>query len=269
MQPNITRHVLLALVMLTGVCLMLPWLPTQDPLAVMLAERFALPGMAHWFGTDELGRDLFSRVVHGAALTVSISIAALLSSLAIGVMLGALAGYYYNRWPDRLFSWVADFLVSVPFLIVIAAVLSLTGPGLGKAYLVLTAIIWVSPARIVRAEVIKTLPLDYVLAERAIGNPEWRILFITVMPACVDAAILFSVGYLPEIIALEAGLSFLGLGVQPPQPSLGKMIFDGITYLGAAWWVAIIPAAALFLIVTGVQAVAWYARYSQNLKRIA
>jgi peptide/nickel transport system permease protein len=163
-----------------------------------------------------------------------------------------------------MFSWLADFLVSVPFLIVIAAVLSLTGPGLEKAYVVLTAIIWVSPARIVRAEVIKTLPLEYVSAERALGNPGWRILFITVVPACVDAAILFSVGYLPEIIALEAGLSFLGLGVQPPQPSLGKMIFDGMTYIGSAWWVAFVPAATLFAIVTGVQAVAWYARYVQS-----
>jgi peptide/nickel transport system permease protein len=260
MQPDTTRSVLLALALLTGVCIMLPWLPTQDPLAIMVGERFAPPSTIHLFGTDELGRDLFSRVIHGVALTVSISVAALLSSLAIGVLLGAGAGYYYNRWPDRLFSWVADFLMSVPFLVVIAAVLSITGPGLGRAYGVLTAIIWVSPARIVRAEVIKTLPLDYVSADRAVGTPEWRTLFITVVPACVDAAILFSVGYLPEIIALEAGLSFLGLGVQPPQPSLGKMIFDGMTYLGAAWWIALAPAAALFIIVSAIQFVVWYAR---------
>ena len=262
MRTESTRAVLAALAILVGVSMLLPLTPTQDPLAVVVGERFMPPSATHWFGTDELGRDLFSRVVQGTAITVGVSVAALLSSLAVGVLLGALAGFFYSRWPDRLFSWVADFLTSVPFLIVIAAALSLTGPGLGKAYLVLTAIIWVSPARIVRAEVIKTMPLDYVSADRVLGNPGWRVLFITVIPACVDAAIVFSVGYLPEIIALEAGLSFLGLGVQPPQPSLGKMIFDGMTYMGSAWWLALVPAAALFFVVTAVQAVAWYGRHA-------
>ncbi len=266
MQPDTTRGVLLALTVVIGICLMLPLLPTQDPLAITMGERFSPPSSTHWFGTDDLGRDLFSRVSRGSALTVGVSVIALLSSLTIGILLGAVAGYFYNRWPDRLFSWMADLLVSVPFLIVIAAVLSLTGPGLAKAYVVLTAIIWVGPARIVRAEVIKTLPLDYVSADRALGNPGWRILFVTVVPACLDAAILFSVGYLPEVIALEAGLSFIGLGVQPPHPSLGKMIFDGMTYISSAWWMALVPAAALFAVVTGVQAVAWYARHAQSEK---
>jgi peptide/nickel transport system permease protein len=255
-----TRGVLLALAGLTLLCLLLPGLPTQNPLHVMVDQRLTPPDAAHWLGTDELGRDMLSRVVSGTALTVGVSVAALLSSLAIGIVLGALAGRYYGRWPDYLFLWLADLLTAVPFLIVIAAVLSVTGPGLAKAYAVLTGIIWVSPARIVRAEILKTLPLEYVAADRALGSPEWRIMLVTVIPATVGSAITFSIGYLPEIIALEAGLSFLGLGVQPPQPSLGKMIFDGLTYIGAAWWMAVVPAGALFLIVTGVQAIAWYAR---------
>ena len=260
MHADSTRSVLLALVVLTGLCILLACLPGQDPLRISVDNRLVVPSNQHWFGTDELGRDLLSRVAAGTALTVGVSVAALFSSLAFGVMIGATAGYYYNRWLDRLLCWIADVFVSVPFLLVVAAVLSVTGPGLIKAYAVLTAIMWVNPARIVRAEVIKTWPLDYVSAERTLGTPEWKVLFVTVVPACVNTAMLFSVGYLPEIIALEAGLSFLGLGVQPPQPSLGKMIFEGLNQIGAAWWLATLPAAALFLVVLSVQGVAAYAR---------
>jgi peptide/nickel transport system permease protein len=244
--------------------ILLPLAATHDPLRIAIEERLASPSVAHWFGTDELGRDLFSRIAFGIALTVSVSVAAMFSSLAIGVALGATAGYFYGRWPDRLFGWCADFLVSIPFLLVMAAVLSISGPGLGKAYAVLTAVMWVNPARIVRAEVIRTLPLDYVKAARALGFPEWKILAFTVIPACIDSAILFSISYLPEIIALEAGLSFLGLGVQPPQPGLGKIIFDGINYIGSAWWMALFPAASLFAIVLAVQLIMLLTRTKAN-----
>ncbi|RJX17052.1 MAG: ABC transporter permease [Desulforudis sp.] len=257
MFNNSNRTILLALCLITVFFLVIPWCSKYDPLVISMTERLLPPSQIHWLGTDDLGRDLLSRVLHGIALTLTVSVVALLSSLFIGALLGALAGYYYSRWPDRLFCWIADFLTSLPFLLVVAAILSVVGPGLVKAYAVLTAIMWTNPARIVRAEVIRTLLLDYVVAERAMGAPEWKILFVTVLPTCVDSAVLFSVGYLPEIVALEAGLSFLGLGVQPPQPSLGKMIYDSVTYIGTASWVALSPATALFLIVLIIQGVAW------------
>jgi peptide/nickel transport system permease protein len=253
-----SRGAALALVCVTAASFLLPQFAQHDPLTIALAERLAPPGPAHWLGTDELGRDVLSRILHGAALTVGVSVAALVSALVLGIALGSAAGYFYRRWPDAVFVWCADFLSSIPFLLVMAAVLSLGEPGLKNAYLVLTAVMWVSPARIVRAEVIKTLPLDYVMAERALGKREVATLFLTVMPACVDAAILFCVGYFPEIIALEAGLSFLGLGVQPPQPGLGKMIYEGIGFIGSAWWLAVAPAATLFAIVLGVQGIMLY-----------
>ena len=258
---------LLALGALTGVSLIAPWFSAYDPLVISIGERLLQPNHVHWMGTDDLGRDLFSRVLHGAALTMSVSVAALLSSLVLGAILGAAAGYYYKGWPDKLFCWLSDFLMSIPFLIVIAAVLSLSGPGLDKAYMVLTVIMWTSPARIVRAEVIKTMPLEYVTAERAMGSPEWRILFVTVMPACMNTAMLFSVSYLPEIIALEAGLSFLGLGVQPPRPALGKIIYEGIAQLPGSWWLSIFPAGTLFMLVVGVQVASWLAQTGKgNIK---
>lgn len=263
-MPSESIRTILALVLLMVVCLAMPHFLADDPLAIQIQNRLLPPGAQHVLGTDELGRDLLSRILHGTALTVTVSTLALLTSLAIGIALGTWAGYSNGGWPDRLISWVADLLVSVPFIVVLAGIASLTGPGVWKAYGLLSMMIWVGPARIVRAEVRQTLALEYVLAERAVGASEWRILWRTVMPVCVRSATLFSVGYLPEVIAIEAGLSFMGLGVQPPQPALGKMIFEGMAYITSAWWIAIFPAAMLFVLVATIQAAAGSARTSRR-----
>jgi len=244
---------LAVLIATVALCLLLPQLNATDPLAINLEQRFAEPAWSHPFGTDDLGRDVLSRTLHGAALTVTVSILTLITSLCLGIVLGLCAGYFADRWPDKLISWVADLLTSIPFLVVLAAVLSLTGPGTWRAYGILTALLWVGPARIVRAETRKVLQLPYVLSARAIGATEWHVLIKHVAPATVRTATLFSVGYLPEVIAIEAGLSFMGLGVQPPDPGLGKMIYDGIQYLTSAWWMAFAPAAVLLVIVVVIQ----------------
>lgn len=238
----------------------LPFLASKDPLAIDLDARLLSPSKIYLFGTDDLGRDLLSRVLHGFSTTVTVSVAALVSSLMIGILIGLIAGYYYRRWPDALFNWVVNLIFSLPFLLVMAAVLSLTTPSLGKAYIVLTGIMWVGPARIVRAEVTKTLPLGHVVAERAMGSPEWRILKNSVLPVCVRSATIFSFTYLPEVIGLEAGLSFLGLGAQPPEPALGKMIFDGLNHLYSAWWIVLFPALALLLLVVAINIAVWGTR---------
>lgn len=240
---------LLFLFSLFLVSYLLPGLATYNPVDVRLDDMLMAPSGHHLFGTDELGRDVLSRVLHGFATTVTVSLAALASSLLIGATVGAVAGYYYETWPDRILGWVINLIISLPFLLIIASVVSLTQPTIAKAYLILTAIMWVHPARIVRAEVLKRMNLDYVLASRMLGSPEWRILAKTILPDCLKAAITFSVSYLPELVALEAGLSFLGLGVQPPDPGLGKMIFDGLNYIYSAWWISLFPAIAVFVLV--------------------
>lgn len=249
MHANTWNSALGMLVLVLTASLLIQFLPVQDPLAISLEQRLLPPGSGTLLGTDELGRDMASRIVHGVSLTVSSSVLALLGSLAIGIPLGVVAGYYYKRWPDRAFNWIADLIVSVPFLVLIAAILAVTGPGLAKAYLVLTLVIWVAPARIVRAEVIKTMSLTYVVAERAAGSSERRTLSFVVLPTCLNTAVILSVSYLPDVIALEAGLSFLGLGVQPPAPGLGKMVFDGLGYLSSAPWMSLGPVGAIFVIV--------------------
>lgn len=229
-------------------------LPLQDPLGSDLHSRLLPPSPDHLFGTDDLGRDLLSRTVHGFSTTVLVSVGALLSSLALGIAFGALAGYWGDGAVDRIFNWIVSVIMSLPFLLVMAAILSLTRPTIEKAYVILAGIMWVYPARIVRAEVMKTKALPYVEAARALGSTEWRIITKVVLPACIGSAVTFSLSYLPEIIGLEAGLSFLGLGVQPPDPGLGKMIFDGLSYISSAWWIALFPAAMLFLLVLSINA---------------
>lgn len=139
--------------------------------------------------------------------------------------------------------------------------MSIITPGIASAYLILAGIMWVGPARIVRAEVIKTRNQEYVLASKAMGSPEWRILVFTILPVSTESAFLFSISYLPEIVGLEAGLSFLGLGIQPPYPGLGKMIFDGLGYIYSAWWMSFFPALTLFVLVISINLfVAWSRR---------
>lgn len=223
-----------------------------DPLAINLSVRLSPPSSNAWFGTDDLGRDVFIRTLHGFASTVTIAITATFFATLLGIFLGATAGYNYNSFFDKTFNWVSSVITAVPFLLFVAAVLSLTEPSLEKAYLAVTGLIWIAPARLVRAEVIRIKSLDYVLAARALGESEWRILLIQILPACLGPPIIHAISYLPEVIALEAGLSFLGLGVQPPDPGLGKMVFDGLNYLWSAWWMCLFPTSALALVVTAI-----------------
>jgi len=249
MLSNKNRLLGTCLLVLFALSYLLPFAATQDPVSLNLDNRFLAPSLDHLFGTDDLGRDVLSRVLHGFSITVMVSLAALVSALLIGIFFGSIAGYFYKRWVDWIFNWVTSLIISIPFLLIMASILSLTKPNIIKAYLILTGIMWVNTARLVRADVITRIHLEYVVASRAFGYPEWSILIRGILPASMASAILFSISYLPEIIALEAGLSFLGLGVQPPNPGLGKMIFDGLNYIYTAPWIALFPAFALFLLV--------------------
>jgi len=228
---------------------LVPKIPFQDPLFIALDEKLLSPSFTHPFGTDDLGRDVLSRVFHGYSITIRVSVFAILSSLIIGIILGGIAGYYYKSWLDNLFNWVVSLIFSLPFLLIMGSIMSLLKPSIFNVYIILSLVMWVNPARIVRTEVIRTKSLDYITALKAFGAPDSFILFRTILPVSLSSAFIFSVSYLPEIIGLEAGLSFLGLGIQPPYPGLGKMIFDGLKYIYSAWWISFFPATILFGIV--------------------
>ena len=227
----------------------LSWFIPYNPLQVNLQQRLAPPSRFHLCGTDELGRDIFSRIVVGCKNTVSVSIMAFLSSFIVGVLIGGTAGYFYNTFFDKLFNWVVALLFSLPLILVIASLLSIMDKNLFNAYLVLSATIWASPARIVRAGVIQWMPAGFIMLERAMGKSEFSILSKSLLPITLRPAFIFSFKYFPEIIGMEAGLSFLGLGLQPPRPGLGRMVFDGINSLSFAWWYSIFPALVIFLLV--------------------
>lgn len=221
----------------------------QDPLLISLTEKLLQPSPHHLCGTDELGRDIFSRILIGFANTITVAFMAFLSSFAIGSAIGSLAGFFYSTWIDKAFNWISTMLFSLPFLLVVSAVISLMEKNLLNSYLVLTGVIWVAPARIVRTGIIKARTERFILTERAMGKSEVAIFFRSLFPVSLGPAFLFSFKYLPELIGLEAGLSFLGLGVQPPHPGLGKMIFDSLNYVYSAWWYALFPALFLFTVV--------------------
>jgi len=221
----------------------------QDPLKINLGERLSPPNMTHLCGTDELGRDILSRILFGFSTTINVSIICLISSFCMAVLIGPLAGYFYDTIIDKAFNWIATMLFSLPFLLIIASVMSLLDKNLFNAYLVMTAIIWVSPARIIRSGIIKTTSAPFIIAERALGKSEPNILFKSLLPMTIQPAFVFSFKYFPEIIGMEAGLSFLGLGIQPPNPGLGKMVFDSLNYIYSAWWYAFFPAFFLFVVV--------------------
>lgn len=261
--------VLLFLVILVAASRSMTWLPLPDPVAMTGAAGLLPPGTpGHSWGTDELGRDVLSRVVHGLSTTVLVSIVALVTALLIGTVLGGLAGYFAGGAVDAAVNWAADLVLSLPFLLVTAAILSVTSLGLGNAYAVLAGIMWVHPARIIRAEVARRREIAYIQAARALGVGEWRIVLGKLLPSATRPAILLSVSYLPEVIALEAGLSFVGLGVQPPDPGLGKMIFDGLPYVFSAWWLTVCPASTLFVVVLTINVFTLRATAAEQLTSV-
>jgi peptide/nickel transport system permease protein len=223
--------------------------PLHDPFEIRLTDRLIPPSTTYPCGTDELGRDIFSRILLGFSNTVKVSIICLFTSFFIGVFIGSIAGIFYGTIIDKIFNWIAAMLFSLPFLLVVSALMSVMEKSLFNAYLVITSIIWVSPARIIRAGVVKTKSANFILTERAMGKTEWTIVYQSLIPKSIGPAFTYSFKFFPEIIGMEAGLSFLGLGVQPPNPGLGKMIFDSLDYLYSAWWYAFFPSLLLFMIV--------------------
>ena len=227
----------------------LPLLPLQDPLEMDLAQRFTPPGSDHLLGTDELGRDVLSRLVHGTATTLTVSTLVLVISLAMGIILGGTAGYFHSSWFHKAFNWVVSLVFSLPFILILASILVIIKPGLFEVYFLFCLLIWVSPGRIIRAEVVRNRKKDFIKVARAYGISESSLLFKILLPGCIHSGLLFSLGYFPEIIGLEAGLSFLGLGVPPPAPGLGKMVFDGLYYIHSAHWLSLFPALTIALLI--------------------
>ena len=219
-----------------------------DPLATSWSAIRKAPSAAHWFGTDEIGRDVLSRVIWGARASLLAGVVAALISLSIGVPIGLLAGYAGGK-TDMLISRLTDAVLACPFLILAIALAAFLGPSLTNAMIAIGVSATPVFIRLTRGQTLAMKAEDFVLAARAIGNPPWRIAIVHVLPNVVPALIVQATLAIAAAVIAEASLSFLGLGQQPPAPSWGSMLNTAKNYMDNAPWMAIWPGLSIFLLV--------------------
>lgn len=235
---------------LSAAAIFAPLLAPHDPNTVDVALKFAPPSATHPFGTDHLGRDVLSRLLIGARLSIGSAVVAALGITAIGIVLGMLAGYV-GGIVDHAVSRVVDILLGFPTFLLALAVTGILGPGLGHLIVAVLVVWWASYARVVRGLVVAERERDYVEAARAVGATTWRILGRHVLPNMVGPVIVLTTLDMGSVLLGLSGLSFLGLGVRPPTPEWGAMLSEGRTYVGPAPQMMLFPGAAIFLMVLG------------------
>ncbi|MBM4443644.1 MAG: ABC transporter permease [Candidatus Rokubacteria bacterium] len=229
-----------------------PWLTAHDPLAADFTAFLKPPGTAgHPLGTDQLGRDLLARVLHGARLALFIGACTVLITAVVGGLLGLLAGFF-ERWPSTVLMRLADVQLSFPFILLALTINAIVGLGLRNIIISLSAAGWVIYARVVRGEVLAVKQRDFVHAAAALGVGRMRVLFRHVLPNVAPSIIVVASLQFSQFIVAEAAISFLGFGVQPPTPAWGSMLSESRDFLYVAWWLAAFPGAALALTALGV-----------------
>jgi peptide/nickel transport system permease protein len=228
-------------------------LSPYGPATQSLRDRLQPPNVfgPHVFGTDNLGRDVLSRTIYGARVSLTVGIAAAALAGSLGVVLGLLAGYL-GGFTDAIVSRLADVQQAIPFLILAIAVAVIVGPSLTNVVLVLAVTTWVSYFRVVRAEVLSVRESLLVDAARVLGASTARIVLRHVLPNVSGSVIVIGSLMVANMIIFEASLSFLGLGVPPPTPTWGRMVFDGVQYVDSAWWLSFFPGLAIVLTVLAI-----------------
>ena len=227
-----------------------PWVAPYDPIALNVKEKFLTPSALHWAGTDHLGRDLLSRIIWGARLALGISMTSVGIAGALGLMLGLVAGYG-PRWLDSLLVLVFDSMSSLPMIFFALAVITVLGPGTATLILVIVLVSFPSYARLIRTQTLTLAGADYILAEKAMGAAAGRIIFIHLLPNVVGPLVILICMDIPVVIMLEAGLSYLNLGVKPPSPSWGNILAEGYNSLRQAPHVVIVAGIPLVLATLG------------------
>jgi peptide/nickel transport system permease protein len=232
-----------------------PLITRYDPTHQDLVNTLSGPSRTHWLGTDDLGRDVWSRLVYGARTDLRVAFLAVLFPFVIGTSIGLVSGYF-GRWIDTITNWLVNIVVAFPFYVLIIALVFALGSGTRSIYIAITIVGWVSYARIVRGEVIVAKRREYVLAARSAGLSNTRILVRHLLPNVITQAIVFSMSDIVLDILAIVTLGYLGLGVQPPTPDWGRMIADGQTYLTTHWELSTIPGIAVVITALGLSLIA-------------
>ncbi len=241
---------LVILVAMVVVAVCAPWLPLHNHIAQSLGERLLPPSVQHWFGTDTLGRDIFSRVVHGARPTLAIVGLVLLATVPVGLVVGAAAGLW-GGWLDAALMRVSDVFMAFPRLILAIAVAAVLSAGLWTAVVAIALTGWPAYARIARAETASIRNAEFVQAARALGVSRLRLLLRHALPLCLPSAMVRAALDAPGIVLITAGLGFLGLGLPPPAPEWGAMVAEGRAIVFEAWWVSTIPGLMILALSMG------------------
>jgi peptide/nickel transport system permease protein len=245
------RGAVLGLIVVLGfivLALFAPWIASHDPVATDWAALRKAPSAAHWFGTDEIGRDVLARVVFGTRASLLAGVVSVSISLALGVPIGLAAGFV-GGWLDALISRITDAFLACPFLILAIALAAFLGPSLTNAMIAIGVSATPIFVRLTRAQVLNVKVEDYIEAARALGNPAWRVALRHVMPNVLAPLIVQATLAIAAAVIAEASLSFLGLGQQPPAPSWGSMLNTAKNFVDNAPWMAIWPGLAIFALV--------------------
>lgn len=248
------QHALRAGILIVGLWLVIalfaPWLAPFDPITQDASSSLLSPGGAHLFGTDNFGRDIFSRVLWGARVDLQICLLGVIFPFLLGTTLGALSGYL-GGVVDAVIMRVIDIVLAFPFLVLMLAIIAILGPGLGSFYIAMAMVGWVSYARLVRAQVLTLKQRDFIVAARSLGYSHIRILFRHLLPNAITGALVFSMSDCVLVLLNGAAVSYLGLGVQPPTAEWGVMVAEGQSFITTAWWITTFPGLAIVLLAMG------------------
>ncbi|TQI75950.1 peptide/nickel transport system permease protein [Bosea sp. AK1] len=241
---------LVIIVLLLLIAAFAPLIAPFDPIAQTLDKRLLPPSATNWFGTDALGRDIFSRIVYGTRITLVIVLLVVVTVGPFGLLIGAISGYY-GGWVDRLLMRITDVFLAFPRLVLALAFVAALGPGIVNAIIAIAITTWPPYARVARAETMVIRNQDYIAAMRLQGASQARIIWKHVVPMCMSSLIVRTTFDMAGIILTAAGLGFLGLGAQPPMPEWGAMISAGREQIFDQWWVATFPGVAICIVALG------------------
>jgi peptide/nickel transport system permease protein len=246
------RNLILGAVMIAVIVLIALFAPVIAPHGEQDTDytaRLHPPSREHLFGTDNLGRDIYSRVLYGARIDLRVGLVSVLLPFLVGGTLGCLAGYYGGR-SDNILMRTADVIQAFPFLILIIAIVAVLGIGLTSVYIAVALVAWVTYARLVRGEILVAKNHEYIEAARSLGGSDGRVITRHLLPNVITSALVFATTDIVLYIVLVTSLSYLGLAARPPSPEWGAMITEGRTFMASAWWISLFPGLAV--VVTGI-----------------